>query len=133
MSEWLNQGGGAQDALDDPLLHESFLTFLTLPTEQKLLESVSAVDSSESQALKVLDDTRKTLHMTFLSQTMRPSPRATSPPESNLSGPGLRSYGSELPVIDEVDAEELVNNLNSMASAAFRNVNQEVRSFPSKT
>ncbi|OBZ69986.1 hypothetical protein A0H81_10131 [Grifola frondosa] len=125
MSEWIMQGGGAQDILDDAMLFESFQTFLTLPTEQELLESIRDKDANVLQTLKALDDVRKNLHMSFVSQTMRPSPRPSSTPDAAVDGHGMRSRSSELPDIDQLDAEELVANLNAMASSAFRNVTQE--------
>ncbi|KAI8978267.1 hypothetical protein BD414DRAFT_421946 [Trametes punicea] len=125
MSEWMTHGGGAQDVLDDSALYEAFLAFLTQATEQKLLESASDSESDVSQALRALDLARKTLHISFLSQTMRPIPRTSGAPDSATDGLGIVSYGSELPDIDQLDAEELVNNLNSMASATLRNVTQE--------
>ena len=129
LSEWIVQGGGAQDALDDVALYESCLAFLTQPTEQKLLESVTEPESEASQSLKQLDLYRKSLLDTFRSQTMRPIPRNPPAPEmaSDVLVPG--SYSSELPDIDQLDAEELVNQLNLMASATFRNVTQEVGNF----
>ncbi|KAI9061367.1 hypothetical protein FKP32DRAFT_1594529 [Trametes sanguinea] len=125
MTEWINQGGGAQDALDDSALYEAFFTFLTQPTEQKLLESAASSDSDVAHALRALDMARKTLHMSFLSQTMRPVPRTAGAPESGTDGPASVSYGSDLPDIDQLGPEELVNNLNSMAAATLRNVTQE--------
>ncbi|KAH9888368.1 hypothetical protein C8Q73DRAFT_794141 [Cubamyces lactineus] len=126
MSEWVIHGGGAQDALDDSALYETFLAFLTQPTEQKLLESIPDSEPDSSQALRALELARKTLHMSFLSQTMRPIPRtAGGAPDSATDGLGAISYGSDLPDIDQLDPEELVNNLNSMASATLRNVTQE--------
>ncbi|KAI0366782.1 hypothetical protein BV20DRAFT_971516 [Pilatotrama ljubarskyi] len=125
MSEWVTHGGGAQDALDDTGLYEAFLTFLTQPTEQKLLESASDPESDVSQALRALDLARKTLHMSFLSQTMRPIPRNAGTSDNATDGLGSISYGSDLPDIDQLDPEELVNNLNSMTSATLRNVTQE--------
>lgn len=130
MSEWVIHGGGAQDALDDSALYETFLPFLTQPTEQKLLESTPDSEPDSSQALRALELARKTLHMSFLSQTMRPIPRtAGGAPDSATDGLGAISYGSDLPDIDQLDPEELVNNLNSMASATLRNVTQEVRNM----
>ncbi|KAH9851116.1 hypothetical protein C2E23DRAFT_886858 [Lenzites betulinus] len=126
MGEWLSTGGGAQDALDDVGLYEAFLAFLTQPTEQKLLQSAAPdAESDVSQALKALDLARKTLHMSFLSQTMRPIPRTAGAPDGMTEGLGTISYGTDLPDIDQLDPEELVNNLNSMASATLRNVTQE--------
>ena len=127
LSEWILQGGGAQDALDDGGLYEAFLSFLTQPTEQKLLEVGSNPESDAGQSLRQLDQSRKSLLATFRSQTMRPSPRSLPAPDAANDGMASASYSSELPDIDQLDPEELVNNLNLMASATFRNVTQEVR------
>lgn len=128
LGEWITQGGGAQDALDDAALYEAFLTFLTQPTEQKLLESISEPESEAGQALRALEVTRKTLLMSFRSQTMRPIPRSAPAPEPATDALSAGNYAIELPDIDQFDPEELVNSLNSMASATFRNMTQEVRS-----
>ena len=130
LGEWITQGGGAQDALDDAALYESLLTFFAQPTEQKLLESVSDPESEAGQALKALEVTRKTLLTSFRSQTMRPIPRSTATQEATDENSVINSYSSELPDVDRLDPEELVNNLNAMASATFRNVTQEVRDAP---
>ena len=127
LNEWISQGGGAQDALDDGALYEAFMTFLTQPTERKLLEFVSDSDSEVTQALRQLDLARKSVLASFRSQTMRPTPRNQSAPETGADGMMAGSYSSELPDFDQLDPEELVNNLNLMASATFHNVTQEVR------
>ncbi|KAI0700969.1 hypothetical protein C8T65DRAFT_656956 [Cerioporus squamosus] len=125
LGEWITQGGGAQDALDDAALYEALLRFLTQPTEQKLLETISEPESDAGQALRALEVTRKTLLMSFRSQTMRPIPRPASAPEPVNDALSAGNYSIELPDFDHLDPEELVNNLNSMASATFRNMTQE--------
>ena len=126
LNEWINQGGGAQDALDDGALYEAILAFLTQPAERKLLESAPESGSSAGQATRALEASRTALLASFRSQTLRPIPRAPPTPELTNDGVAIQSYSSELPDIDQVAAEELVNNLNAMASATFRNVAQEV-------
>ncbi len=126
LNEWINQGGGAQDAIDDGALYEAILTFLTQPTERKLSESSPESESGASQATKALEASRTALLACFRSQTLRPVPRTPPTPEPTNDGVAMQSYSSELPDIDQVDAEELVANLNAMASATFRNVTQEV-------
>lgn len=118
--EWFVRGGGAQDALDDAQLYSSLETFLGHHTDHNLAhEDNPAV----RQATVVLEQIRQNLQRCFLSKTKRP----TQPLSDNLtSGGASRSFGSEPPDIDRLDAEELVNNLDSMASAAFQNVTQEV-------
>ncbi|TBU46639.1 hypothetical protein BD309DRAFT_888031 [Dichomitus squalens] len=124
LSEWITQGGGAQDALDDGALYEALLSFLTQPAEQKLSESASQSEAA-CQALRALETSRTALLVSFRSQTLRPTPRASAAPDQPNDGVAAQSYSSELPDIDQLDAEELVNNLNAMASATFRNVTQE--------
>ncbi|KAI0919200.1 hypothetical protein AcV5_002181 [Taiwanofungus camphoratus] len=125
LNEWINRGGGAQDALDDAQLYTSFQSFLSSSAEQYLLECTMAEGSSLSQSFDVLHQLRATLRLSFISQTMRPSIRRPSTPNCPVDGLGLRSFGSEIPNLDDLDAEGLVNNLDSMAIAAFHNINQE--------
>lgn len=126
LNEWINQGGGAQDALDDGALYEAILAFLIQPTEWRLSESAPESEASISQATKALEASRTALLASFRSQTLRPIPRTPATAELTNDNVAIQSYASELPDIDQVDAEELVNNLNAMASATFRNVTQEV-------
>lgn len=126
LNEWINQGGGAQDALDDGALYEAILAFLIQPTEWRLSESVPESEASTSQATKALEASRTALLACFRSQTLRPIPRTPAIAEPTNDNVAIQSYASELPDIDQVNAEELVNNLNAMASATFRNVTQEV-------
>ncbi|KAM5530203.1 hypothetical protein V8D89_016139 [Ganoderma adspersum] len=125
LNEWINQGGGAQDALDDGALYEAILAFLIQPTEWRLSESAPESEASTSQATKALEASRTTLLASFRSQTLRPIPRTPATVELTNDNVAIQSYTSELPDIDQVDPEELVNNLNAMASATFRNVTQE--------
>ena len=126
LNEWINQGGGAQDALDDGALYEAILAFLIQPTEWRLSESAPESEASISQATKALEASRTALLASFRSQTLRPIPRTPATAEPTNDNVAVQSYASELPDIDQVDAEELSNNLNAMASATFRNVTQEV-------
>ncbi|PIL33764.1 transporter [Ganoderma sinense ZZ0214-1] len=125
LNEWINLGGGAQDALDDGALYEAILAFLTQPTEWRLSGPAPEAEASASQAAKALEASRTALLTCFRSQTLRPVPRTPAIPEPTNDGASIQSYTSELPDLDQVGAEELVNNLNAMASATFRNVTQE--------
>lgn len=123
MNEWVNRGGGAQDILDDAQLHTSFLSFLDSRAEHELPELT--VDAR--QQFSLLGQLRKTLRMTFFSQTLRPA-RADTLPDAVSGVAGTLNFGFDIPNIDELNAEQLVDNLDAMASAALRNVSQEVRS-----
>ena len=128
LSEWITQGGGAQDVLDDGALYEALLSFLNQPSEQKLLQSASQSEDA-IQAVKALETSRTALLVSFRSQTLRPIPRASTASDQTKDEVATQSYSSDLPDIDQLDAEELVNVLNAMASATFRNVTQEVSSL----
>lgn len=122
MTKWITQGGGAQDALDDPALYAAVLDFLKRPTEP----IPDDAEGSVKHGLTLLDDMRKVLLATFTAQTLRPLARTTLVTDHKRSRSIVHAYGAEPPDIDKVTAEELVNNLDAMAGAAFRNVVQEV-------
>lgn len=126
INDWITLGGGAQDVLDDPQLYESILTFLEHPTDHSVLQDMPRDDQDIHEAVNMLYNAKLSLHTSFLSQTMRPSTRNLHDPDNLLNGSNPENFGPEPPNIDQLDAEELVNNLDSMASAAFRNVSQEV-------
>ncbi|CCM03013.1 uncharacterized protein FIBRA_05130 [Fibroporia radiculosa] len=123
MTEWMTRGSGAQDVLDDLQLYNSFRAFLNQPLDHDLTQMISADDESGRRAIASLDQIRTALYSSFVTQTLRPSRTASS--DSTLEGSEKRNFGSEIPNIDEIDAEELVKNMDAMVSAAFRNVNQE--------
>ncbi|PCH35674.1 hypothetical protein WOLCODRAFT_28060 [Wolfiporia cocos MD-104 SS10] len=124
MNEWINRGGGAQDALDDTQLYKAFESFFAQSAEHDILQHISEDDVNAHQALAILDQIKKTLQLSFITQTRRPS-RSPSLPYSSSDAIGVRSFGSDPPDIDKLEAEDLVNNVNSMASAALRNVNKD--------
>lgn len=124
MNEWINRGGGAQDALDDIQLFKSIETFLNESADHDLTRFILADDESGRRTVGLLDQIKKTLHMSFLSQSLRPT-RVVSPADESTDVPGVQSFGSQVPDLDQIDVEELVNNLDSMGSAAWRNVTKE--------
>ena len=127
IAEWVHTGGGAQDALDDPELHAAILAFLSQPSEQ---EAPSGPDytEQEQQTLKELFKTvgaeQKTLLESFKAQTMRPTARQI-PVRGVSNATIMHNFGIRPPNLEETSALDLVNNLDAMASAAFRSVNQE--------
>ncbi|KAL6305095.1 hypothetical protein BKA93DRAFT_731484 [Sparassis latifolia] len=123
MNEWINRGGGAQDALDDVHLFNSFDSFFRHSPDHALPSSTNVPNFP--QALNFLDQIRKNVQLSFTSQTMRPLASILPISESSMNGLGIRSFSSEPPEIDQIDPEELVNNLDAMVSAAFRNVSEE--------
>ncbi|KAH9927766.1 uncharacterized protein B0H18DRAFT_1118293 [Fomitopsis serialis] len=120
MNEWINRGGGAQDILDDAQLHNAFFSFLDSRAEHE----VPQLAEECRQHVSVLDQLVETLRMTFFSQTLRPT-RSDTLSDGAASAVGAHNFGSDIPNIDELNAEQLVDNLDAMTSAALRNVNQE--------
>ncbi|CAL1711692.1 unnamed protein product [Somion occarium] len=121
MTRWVTSGGGAQDALDDSALYSSIMEFLRRP----IAPPSDDAEECLKHGLSLLDDMRKELLATITTQTFRPLQRSSLATESGTRRSIAYSFGSEPPDIDKVDAEELVNNLDAMAGAAFRNVIQE--------
>lgn len=118
ITDWLRTGGGAQDALDDLELYESISAFLN---NDNLHAAPSS--ASEPEVLSTLwshiASARDSLRAQFFKQTRRPD---VPPPSIGVSDPrsSLANYGSEPPKVDGSDAEELVNNLDSIGATVFR-------------
>lgn len=136
LAEWIHTGGGAQDALDDPELHGAMLAFLSQTIEQDFsfappAEPLTEAATNEQQEavkelLKTCESERVALLGSFLAQTMRPAARQV--PVRGVSHAAIvYNFGIRPPNLEETSALDLVNNLDAMASAAFRSVNQEVR------
>ena len=123
LGEWIHIGGGAQDALDDLELHSAFQAFLSQRDEQSHIPP-EVVSEALSEFWKEPEKGRLSLLETFRAQTMRPQTRHV-PVRGSVSNTSNHNYGIRPPRLEESTPEELVNNLDAMASAAFRNVVQE--------
>ncbi|KAI5119639.1 hypothetical protein M0805_009001 [Coniferiporia weirii] len=121
MSEWIHSGGGAQDALDDVELHSAIQSFLS---QQSDLPNSAAQPDEILKLVKDCENERVSLLQTFTAQTMRPQMRHV-PIRGSSSANTVHNFGIRPPRVEEMTPAELVNNLDAMASAAFRNVNQE--------
>lgn len=124
MKRWILEGGGAQDALDDPQLHSSFISFLRHPTDHEPPDAVAS-DQNVQNGFRTINDSRTEVYASFTAQTMRPTVRAV--PDQVTESSTSASYNPDPPDIDHIEPEELVGNLDAMAAATFRNVTQEVR------
>ncbi|KAI0090890.1 hypothetical protein BDY19DRAFT_887550 [Irpex rosettiformis] len=122
INRWIHEGGGAQDALDDPQLLSSFISFFRHPTDHEPPEAVAS-DFNVHAGFGTINDNRKAVYASFTAQIMRPTVRAVPDPVTESSNPA--SYSSDPPDIDNIEPEELVGNLDAMAAATFRNVTQE--------
>ena len=121
LSDWMRVGGGAQDILDDAELHAAMNSFLHSSVDHHLPTAQSDYTNARS-ALEQLSKSRRGFERTFDAQTRRPSVRSDTVGETAPLG----DLGRELPNIDSLTSEELVNHLDAMATAASSIVVDEV-------
>jgi hypothetical protein len=137
IQEWLTIGGGAQDILDDVQLFNTVQSFLEIQTEQQQY-MVKSDDNNpivvEQAWESLVEETKRSLRLTFMSQTMRPTisrgfHNNLRPQGNNNNNRGARTRNisaREPPDLDRMAPEDFVDNLEGMAGAAFSNVTQEV-------
>ncbi|KAF7977931.1 hypothetical protein HWV62_1997 [Athelia sp. TMB] len=125
MKEWILQGGGAQDILDDPQLYKTVRFFLDDSTFHRVPLAPAMDEPTVQQALSGCDQSLQSLASHFTAQTMRPTSRDLMSLKMPSGGPKSRHLGKDAPDIDRVDPEQLVEDLDAMAAAAFSNVNEE--------
>ncbi|KAI6043474.1 hypothetical protein EDC04DRAFT_2890865 [Pisolithus marmoratus] len=126
IKEWLTTGGGAQDCLDDASLYETARTFLEKPLDRSELEPFPSNEDPELlQAWKALEKMKSDTLATFISHTLRPPALVTANPRPVTASGHTLTFGSQIPDIDRISAEDLVDNLNAMGLAAFSNVTDE--------
>ncbi|KAL4079080.1 hypothetical protein J3A83DRAFT_4455400 [Scleroderma citrinum] len=126
MKEWITSGGGAQDCLDDAPLYDTVRAFLDMQLDRSELESLPSNDDPELlQSWEALETMRKNTLSMFMSHTLRPPALVGVNPRPVTALGRARSFGSQAPDIDLVTAEDFVDNLNAMGSAAFSNVTEE--------
>lgn len=129
IKEWLTLGGGAQDVLDDPQLFSGIRSFLDNHSDHVVYEASNFEDANVHQAWASLVEMRHSLCSSFVSQTMRPlTTRGPPIQRGSMNGSGARSRNlstREPPDVDRIEPEDFVDNLDSMACAAFSNVTEE--------
>jgi GTPase-activating protein BEM2 len=119
IKEWIVQGDGSQDILDDSQLFDALWTFLKSPPHP----SPAASLEPEEQSSEDLDQIRNSLLAVINSHIQRPPIRSN--PITKLSSNGT-GFGRDPPDIDLITAEQLVDNFDAIASAAFSSINEEV-------
>ncbi|KAF7797130.1 hypothetical protein EIP86_008322 [Pleurotus ostreatoroseus] len=126
ISRWIHDGGGSQDALDDPQLYSALMTFFRHPTEHSPPVVSPSDDTNVQHGFALINENLKAVFAAFISQTSRPILRSIPACDvSTESSANTAASGSELPNVDEVSPKDLVQNLDAMALATFRNVTQE--------
>jgi GTPase-activating protein BEM2 len=134
IKEWLTLGGGAQDVLDDPQLFDGINVFLDNHPDHSVYEGSNFEDANAQEAWASLAEVKRSLYSSFVSQAMRPL-TTRGPPirRRSVNGAGVRSRNlstKEPPDVDRIEPEDFVDNMDSMACAAFSNVTEEVRYRP---
>ena len=120
-------GGGSQDILDDSALYLAIKSFLDSPPDHAMPESQHGGDAEVIKSWAGLKDRINTLSNLFTSQTLRPNiPK--SPVLDHKTTPSGVLIFVDLPDLDRMTPEDLVNELNNMAAAATRNITEEVSS-----
>ncbi|CAE6515386.1 unnamed protein product [Rhizoctonia solani] len=97
LTNWIVEGGGGQDLLDDTDFYDSMYKFL-FHSESAQLES---------------------LRQLFRRVTRRPNMETVSVPSTGHLSTG---FGSAVPSLDDVDPEALADNLDAIAAAALKPV-----------
>ncbi|THG94626.1 hypothetical protein EW026_g6885 [Hermanssonia centrifuga] len=126
INRWIHDGGGVQDALDDPHLYCSIMSFFRHPTDHSPPTGVSTANAPAiHHGFSLVNNNLKAVFTSFTAQTRRPIARTTPVLEPIAEASSDSEFGSKPPDIDKISPEELVNNLDAMAYATFRNVGQE--------
>lgn len=118
-------GGGSQDLLDDNALYLAIRSFLESSADHTMPESQYKGDAEVTESWAGLKSRISNLTTLFTSQTLRPSIPATPPQDKRKTSSGILVF-ADLPDLDRMTPEHLVNVLNAMASAAFRNITEDV-------
>lgn len=127
IKEWMTVGGGAQDCLDDAQLYEAVRTFLESPLGRSELDQLPSFEDGDlSQAWEALETMKNNTLSVFIPHTLRPPVLAATNLRPLTAHGHPRNFGSQAPDIDQVAAEDLVDNLNAMGLAALVSVTEEV-------
>lgn len=129
LQEWIQKGSGAEDALDDGQLYDAFKAFnLELMREESFSGSQrDSTDVKVREAWKHLSKVKESLAALFTTHTKRPPIKRPNAELHEITGDGYsRGVNSDPPDIDRSSPEELVNIIDAMMNAAFRNVTEEV-------
>jgi len=135
LQEWIQKGSGAEDVLDDGQLYDAFKAFNSELMREETL-SGSQRDSTDvkiSEAWKNLTQVKESLISLFTTHTKRPPIKRPNTELHEIIGDGYTRASSDPPDIDRSSPEELVNIIDAMINAAFRNVTEEVSVADSNT
>lgn len=146
LSDWLTTGGGAQDVLDEPQLHAALKSFLNTTADHVLFKTENFEEPDVAMAWVGLMNSKTVLQGVFDSQMRRPMGQKLLPGAlrrgsgatitglvgGSTNGGRMRGVGvRELPELDGMNPEDLVEMIDGMARAALSNVTEEVRQVAS--
>lgn len=126
IKDWVTSGGGAQDCLDNIQLFEAVQSFLESPLDRSSFDPLGTEENDVSQTWDALDSARQMTFTAFKAHTRRPPSVFLANARPLNPSTRARSFGNQPPDLDEISAEELVENLNAMGCAAFSNISEEV-------
>jgi hypothetical protein len=129
LQEWIQKGSGGEDALDDAQLYDTLKAFiLELMREEGFSgPQRDSTDVKIREAWKSLGRTKDSLTTLFATHTKRPPIKKPNSDFHEVAGEGYsRNVNSDPPDIDRLSPEELVNAIDAMINAAFRNVTEDV-------
>lgn len=112
LKDWMEAGGGPSDVLDEPQLFHSINNFTI-----KLIEEADGDNGEEGE----LNDARRHLASIFAEQSQRPR---LSEESTNLTQ-SSDIFGTSPPSIDDLRPDELVANLDSIASSIMTAVTSD--------
>ncbi|KAF9784053.1 hypothetical protein BJ322DRAFT_1109900 [Thelephora terrestris] len=128
LQEWIQKGSGGEDALDDAQLYDTLKAFiLELMREEGFSgPQRDSTDVKIREAWKSLGRTKDSLTTLFATHTKRPPIKKPNSDFHEVAGEGYsRNVNSDTPDIDRLSPEELVNAIDAMINAAFRNVTED--------
>ena len=136
LQEWILKGSGAEDALDDGQLYDTFKVFNSELMREESFSS-SQRDSTDAKirgAWKNLTQAKESLIALFTTHTKRPLIKKPNTEFHEIAGEGYsRNASSEPPDIDRLSPEELVDVIDAMINAAFKKVTEQVGASDSTT
>lgn len=125
LNEWLIDGGGVMDVLDQPDLYTEVSNWLHDDNEHAIPAAVK-IGGLDHPAWQEVEDARTTLITLFEAQTKRPQLRHLSTYDSGAYSSSIRSYGAQLPDPDRMSPQELVEQLDAIGSVGIRGLQAEV-------
>ena len=130
LQEWIQKGSGAEDVLDDGQLYDTFKSFNSdlMREEGPPSSQRDSTDVKIRGAWEDLGRAKENLIALFATHIKRPPIKRPIGGPYEVTGERFeRGISTDPPDIDRLSPEELVNAIDGMINAAFRNVTEEVR------